>query len=193
MGNLEVYCKSTIRILVSSSINIGLVLAAATIALGNNPIVAAQPRIGGVIPNKKISTQRSPDLAIKTTIDPSADRIFYLVSCPGKNTQTSVTSSTPPYPEKLPVPDVPIPESNFPNFRRRKPLSQPEDRTLYQVIVSVEDANQEAIVRSLYSDAFTTVDNGKSVLQVGVFSNLENALNILQNLKDVGLTATILY
>ena len=89
--------------------------------------------------------------------------------------------------KKLPVPDVPIPEGNLANLGHRARVK----KSRHRVIVALKDANQEAIVRSLYPDSFSTVYQGKSMLQVGVFSSLENAEKTWQSLNDLGLNAMI--
>ncbi|MGK7914709.1 MAG: DUF1565 domain-containing protein, partial [Prochloraceae cyanobacterium] len=89
--------------------------------------------------------------------------------------------------KKLPVPDVPIPEGNLANLGHRARVK----KSRHRVVVALKDANQEAIVRSLYPDSFSTVYQGRSMLQVGVFSSLENAEKTWQSLKDLGLNAMI--
>lgn len=58
---------------------------------------------------------------------------------------------------------------------------------IHKVLVKVHNANQESQVKSLYPGAFKTNLRGESMLQVGVFSNVETALEISNSLKKMGL------
>jgi parallel beta-helix repeat protein len=62
----------------------------------------------------------------------------------------------------------------------------------YRVIVSTRDNAQKEEVKSLYPDAFSTNYNGRSMLQIGVFSSRESAEQILQYFKERGLDGLIL-
>ena len=62
----------------------------------------------------------------------------------------------------------------------------------YRVIAEAASDSQQAQVRSLYPDAFTTIYQGKSMLQVGVFSNRNKAENVLQSLERIGIYGVIL-
>lgn len=63
--------------------------------------------------------------------------------------------------------------------------------TSYRVIVSVNE-QQEDRIRTLYPGAFATVYSGQRVLQVGLFSNWENAQQVLEDLKELGLKEIIM-
>lgn len=62
----------------------------------------------------------------------------------------------------------------------------------YKVLVETTNNSQQTKVRSLYPDAFTTVYQGKSMLQVGVFSNQSKAENTSRSLQQLGLNTYIL-
>lgn len=62
----------------------------------------------------------------------------------------------------------------------------------YRVIAEAKGDRQEEQVRSLYPDAFTTIYQGKFMLQIGVFSSKNTAENILQSLEKKGISGTIL-
>ena len=62
----------------------------------------------------------------------------------------------------------------------------------YRVIVEATNDSQKEQVRSLYPDAFTTIYQGKSMLQVGVFSSENQAENVLQSLEKIGIKGVIL-
>jgi hypothetical protein len=77
------------------------------------------------------------------------------------------------------------------------PVPPPENpqpvptNTDYRVIVSVSE-QQETKIRRLYSDAFATVYSGQRVLQVGLFNSWENAEQVLEKLKELGLKEIII-
>jgi hypothetical protein len=59
---------------------------------------------------------------------------------------------------------------------------------VYKVIVEAKYGYQESKIRSLYPDAFRTTHQGRSMLQVGVFSSQQRAEQVLQSLRNAGLT-----
>ncbi|MEA5578805.1 DUF1565 domain-containing protein [Anabaena sp. UHCC 0451] len=61
----------------------------------------------------------------------------------------------------------------------------------YRVIVPVISDAQQELVRSVAPDAFPKVSQGIRVMQVGTFSNQENALQMVQILNSKGLRAII--
>lgn len=63
---------------------------------------------------------------------------------------------------------------------------------VHKVLVDVRNNAQETTVKSLYPDAFRTTYNGRSMLQVGVFSTESRANEVLQSLRNVGLNPTII-
>ena len=87
--------------------------------------------------------------------------------------------------ERLPVPQQPIPSAE------PSPVSQLTDAQNYKVMVEAVDASQTAKVRSLYPDAFSAVYEGRSLLQIGVFSSRDNADKALQSLENQGLTGVL--
>jgi parallel beta-helix repeat protein len=62
----------------------------------------------------------------------------------------------------------------------------------YRVVVEATDSSQQSILRSLYPDAFSTMYHGKPMLQIGVFSNLAHAEDVLQSLQKLGLSGVII-
>jgi parallel beta-helix repeat protein len=88
--------------------------------------------------------------------------------------------------DRLPVPDSlnsnPPSQSISANFAKRE---------VYRVVVEADDRDRESKVRSLYPEAFNTTYRGKSMLQVGVFSDRNKAQAVLDSLKDLGLNGTI--
>jgi len=62
----------------------------------------------------------------------------------------------------------------------------------YKVLVEAADEYAATKVRSLYPEAFSTVDQGNSVLQIGAFNNWDKANQAKRSLEDLGLDAYIL-
>jgi hypothetical protein len=62
----------------------------------------------------------------------------------------------------------------------------------YRVIVEIKNDSQQEKVRSIYPEAFSTVYNGRSIVQIGVFDSRENASLALETLKNNGLTGMVL-
>ncbi|MEC4985316.1 MAG: hypothetical protein SAJ37_19455 [Oscillatoria sp. PMC 1068.18] len=80
------------------------------------------------------------------------------------------------------------PINNFPNTT--DPNLTPQT-SQYKVIVETRNSGQEAIVRSLVPGAFRIVYNGRSMMQVGLFDNIENAQEIIRTLNRSGLQGII--
>ena len=87
--------------------------------------------------------------------------------------------------ERLPVPQQPIPSAD------PLPAQVATGAQNYKVMVEAGDASQATQVRSLYPDAFSAVYEGRSLLQVGVFSSQDNADKALQSLESLGLTGVL--
>jgi hypothetical protein len=62
----------------------------------------------------------------------------------------------------------------------------------YRVIVATNTNYQQVKVRSLYPEAFPTSHNGKSVWQVGLFNDRDNAEEVHRTLENAGLKPTII-
>ncbi|TVP56703.1 MAG: DUF1565 domain-containing protein [Nodularia sp. (in: Bacteria)] len=104
--------------------------------------------------------------------------------------QLATTSAAPPFGES---PLLPIPNGNT---RPTQPTAyvaparvQPGVR--YRVVVNVTTDRERAMVRNLAPDAFPTIRQGRRVMQVGVFSDRNNADEILRVLKSNGLNTTL--
>ncbi len=69
---------------------------------------------------------------------------------------------------------------------------QSNNSATYKVIVSASDSIAENQVKSLYPNAFRTNYQGKSFLQVGLFSSRENAEQVLNSLRSYGLNPIII-
>ena len=62
----------------------------------------------------------------------------------------------------------------------------------YRVLVETSNSQQQAQVRSLFPDAFRTVYQGKTMLQVGAFSQRSKAETASRSLANIGLNFHIL-
>ena len=62
----------------------------------------------------------------------------------------------------------------------------------YKVLVEAEDEYDAKDVRSLYPEAFATIYQGKSVLQIGAFNNWDKAKQAERSIEDLGLDTHIL-
>jgi parallel beta-helix repeat protein len=62
----------------------------------------------------------------------------------------------------------------------------------YKVVVEASDQDAAEEVRSLYPQAFATIYQGKSVLQVGAFNNWDKAKKTQRSLDDLGLDTYLL-
>ncbi len=66
------------------------------------------------------------------------------------------------------------------------------NQKVYRVLAQTSNNSQETGVKSLYPEAFKTNYQGKSLLQVGVFSTKERAQQVSQSLTNIGVRAIIL-
>lgn len=99
-------------------------------------------------------------------------------------------SSLPPQPS--PVNSLPNHQINTLSDVFNSPPPITTNTTPYKVLVETNDGNQQTQVRSLYPDAFSTVYLGKSMLQVGAFSNKDKAEGAISSLEDLGLKSYLL-
>ncbi|GAX37808.1 DUF1565 domain-containing protein [Nodularia sp. NIES-3585] len=104
--------------------------------------------------------------------------------------QLATTSVEPPFGESplLPVPNGnprPTPTTAY------LPPARVQAGVRYRVVVNVATDQERAIVRNLAPDAFPTIRQGRRVMQVGVFSDRNNAEEILKVLNSNGLKTTL--
>ncbi len=116
------------------------------------------------------------------------------------------TNTVAPATDILPVPSVNPPSSGIssPNSETQintlsdllTPLNSNSSpniaQTQYRVLVEIDNSNQEAQVRSRYPEAFNTMYRGKSMLQVGAFSDRGRAETTSHSLANLGLNSHIL-
>ena len=72
-------------------------------------------------------------------------------------------------------------------------LQQPPLKNVkgYRVVVAVNNNSDKTRVRSLFPEAFSTSYQGRSMLQVGLFSDKDNAQKAEQSLRSIGLKPII--
>jgi parallel beta-helix repeat protein len=81
--------------------------------------------------------------------------------------------------------------NNVSNLSNLLPTSNPSE-IKYRVVVEAKNNTQQAQIKSLYPQAFSTVYQGKSMLQVGAFSDRSKAEITSRSLADLGLNSHIL-
>ncbi|WP_019507531.1 DUF1565 domain-containing protein [Pleurocapsa sp. PCC 7319] len=110
---------------------------------------------------------------------------------------TSNSYSSSPAPEPVPF----LPEISNPALSSKSSQitslsdvlgSSGASQVKYKVLVEALGKDAEADVRSLYPQAFSTVYQGKSVLQVGAFNNWDKAKQAMRSLENLGLNTHIL-
>ncbi len=163
-------------------------------AIGNEETLPPPPEITNPVTN----TSTNPVTNTSTnpvTNSPTRELVF---SAPSE--EIALESNT------LPVPNIEPPSSPLPNPNNNRQISSLSDllspyntnssnnlsRAEYRVLVEVRNNNQKAQVRSRYPEAFTTLYRGKSMLQVGAFSNRSNAETISRSLADLGLKSYVI-
>lgn len=101
--------------------------------------------------------------------------------------QSSSPGQAPPFGES---PLLPIPNPNTPpNTPPTQSIASTEDPPglRYRVVVNITNNQERDLVLNLVPEAFPTVRQGRRVMQVGVFSDRNNADEILNVLKSLGL------
>lgn len=150
-------------------------------------------------------TMRSIDLSPNSTpsprhgvITPSVSSVNSPSSTAFPATETSLPSITTPsnLPRRRSLNDILVQSNssenpvNLPsNYPPRVASASLGD--VYKVLVGVNNQNQESLVKSLYPDAFRTVFNGQSMLQVGVFSTVNKADDVARSLQSRGFKIEI--
>ncbi|HHP7230128.1 MAG TPA: DUF1565 domain-containing protein [Xenococcaceae cyanobacterium] len=102
----------------------------------------------------------------------------------------------------LAVPHTEPPASAIPNAGSNRQIGSLSDllatsnnnssNVQYRVLVEVANNNQKTQVKSLYPEAFSTVYQSKSMLQVGAFSDRTKAETASRSLADLGLNSYVL-
>ncbi|MEL4893910.1 DUF3747 domain-containing protein [Crocosphaera sp. Alani8] len=107
-------------------------------------------------------------------------------------------SELPPLPPPTPknvtgmVPPPPPNAVNSVQSKGRSLSSSTGTSQNYRVMVAVNSSQEKTRVRSLFPEAFSTSYQGRSMLQVGLFSDKNNAQKAEQSLRSIGLKPIIL-
>ena len=150
--------------------------------LDNNP--PPQPDLPPATPSETSSVPSPPPPPEKNT---NKELVF-----------TAPSSSDVSTPEPEPVPFLPqinnsaISSNSSQISSLSDVLGSPGAAVKYKVLVEAEDDYDQKEVRSLYPQAFATVYQGKSVLQVGAFNNWDKAKQAQRSLEGLGLDTHIL-
>ncbi|MCL1468721.1 DUF1565 domain-containing protein [Argonema galeatum] len=98
------------------------------------------------------------------------------------------------------LPMVPISQDN-PRQQQRRYATPPTPRSVpnravalglrYRVVVEAENPRQQRLVRSIVPGAFQTRANGRVMMQVGAYSDRQEAEEMLQKINSNGLTGAI--
>lgn len=177
---------------------------------GDSTAIMAQPAYN--------STDSSPDEAmVSESESPVQEMTFTAETQPSRvSNQSNFTSE----PSKNPLPPPPTPsQSNepppLPSFSELPPLEPPTSKSVsgvvpppsanavntgrnigtsqsYRVVVAVSSSQDRTRVRSLFPEAFSTSYQGRSMLQVGLFSDKNNAQKAEQSLRSIGLKPIII-
>ncbi len=119
--------------------------------------------------------------------------------------QLAIINNPPSKASVLPVPSSNIPMGNTRNMQKvtvpesyptgsyggSLPYAKASQSVRYRVLVEVASERDQELVRYLAPGAFSTVSRGRSVMQVGVFSNQYNADGMMRTLNSNGLKAII--
>ncbi|MDJ0729430.1 MAG: DUF3747 domain-containing protein [Crocosphaera sp.] len=90
---------------------------------------------------------------------------------------------------------VPPPSPNAMNTNRNSSESlsrSTQTAQSYRVVVAVNSRREKTRVRSLFPEAFSTSYQGRSMLQVGLFSDKNNAQKAEKSLRSIGLQPIII-
>ncbi len=87
---------------------------------------------------------------------------------------------------------VPFPPQSSSNSQAIVINASSAASVIYKVLVEATNDSQQTTVRSLYPEAFATIYQGKSMLQVGAFNNKSKAETTSRSLQNLGLNTYIL-
>lgn len=114
--------------------------------------------------------------------------------------QTTPSTASPGSVSLLPVPPDEIPVGNTEGVSRVNVaggqgggllLASQRESLQYRVVVEADDEQVQSLVQSLVPGAFVTSVNGQSVMQIGAFSNQDNAQEAIEMLSRNGLRGII--
>ncbi|MGK7957150.1 MAG: DUF3747 domain-containing protein [Crocosphaera sp.] len=180
---------------------------------GDSTAILAQPADNNSDISRTVSESESPvqEMTFTAETRPSVSS-YPPASFSNSNTlpppsTPSVSKTPPPLPSFSELPPlqppttksvsgvVPPPSPNAVNPRRNHSgngLSSSRTSQGYRVMVGVNSSQDRTRVRSLFPEAFSTSYEGRSMLQVGLFSNKNNAQKAEQSLRSIGLKPIII-
>ncbi|MBE9209255.1 DUF1565 domain-containing protein [Nostoc sp. LEGE 06077] len=131
----------------------------------------------------------APDsIQTPTTTLPSRGQASALIS-PGSTALLPVPNGNVPLGNTRNLRKVPVPQTN--TTADTQSYLQPTNGIRYRVIVEVANEQEQELVRYVAPGAFSTIWQGRKVMQAGVFSNRSNADEMLKNLTSNGLRTII--
>ena len=159
---------------------------------GDRPVARLNPELLSTPNSVPVSPPES------TVEETSASSLPSPPPLPEENSEDQeLVFTAPPSPEPVPFPpETPTSALNS-NSSQIGSLSDVlgssgANQVKYKVLVEALDSEEQEEVRSLYPDAFATIYGGKSVLQVGAFSDRTKAEQATESLEDLGLDTHIL-
>ncbi|BBD61736.1 hypothetical protein NIES2109_45700 [Nostoc sp. HK-01] len=131
----------------------------------------------------------APDsIQTPTTTLPSRGQASALTS-PGSAALLPVPNGNVPLGDTRNLRKVPVPQTDTTAYTQS--YLQPVSGIRYRVIVEVANEQEQELVRYVAPGAFSTIWQGRKVMQAGVFSNRSNADEMLKNLTSNGLRTII--
>jgi parallel beta-helix repeat protein len=146
--------------------------------------------------NNRISNPRQlPPVPTNTQIIPARTRLQPIAAAEPQQTPQLNYVNIEPGVIEFTAPQVSAtrnnPTRNLQPISTLRPHSNDRPGVRYRVLVLVENNQQRDLLRSLNPGAFSTVWQGRQVMQAGVFSNQYNADEISRQLNSQGLKAII--
>lgn len=172
---------------------------------GDSTAIMAQPAYDSTDSSTTISEAPVQQMTFTAETQPSPVSF-------GNNVTPQPSANTLPPP---PTPSVANQPPPLPSFSELPPLEPPTTKSVngvvppptpnaastvrntrtsqsYRVVVAVGNSQDKTRVRSLFPEAFSTSYQGRSMLQVGLFSDKSNAQKAEQSLRSIGLTPIII-
>jgi parallel beta-helix repeat protein len=175
------------------------------IARRTNPLPLTPPTSGFPVPSSLAAKQPAPRTQLTSLPRQSATPQLNYVQINTNTIEFTAPNSVaqpPQSPAPLPVPDgnvplgntrnlrkVPVPETNTTAYNQS--YLQPARGTRYRIIVEVTNDREQELVRFVAPGAFSTIWQGRRVMQAGVFSDRTNADEMLKTLTSNGLRTMI--
>ena len=179
---------------------------------GDSTAIVAQPAYNTTESSPMVSESDAPVQQMTFTAETQPSPVSSgtrFTSEPSTNTlppppTPSVSNEPPPLPSFSELPPlkppttksvsgvVPPPSPNAVNTVRNGSSRLSGNAQGYRVVVGVNSSQDRTRVRSLFPEAFSTSYQGRSMLQVGLFSDKNNAQKAEQSLRSIGLQPIII-